>query len=129
MRRRERVGDLQCVVHDAIDREAAGLDGRGERRTVHVLHDDELSVATPAELVHGHDVGVVEPGRGPGLAENARPRLRVVHRVGGQDFDGDDAAEDGIAGAVDGAHPTFPELFLDLVVAERGADHNETIAV
>ena len=60
VRRRQRVGDLLRVVDDAIDRQAALGNPGGERPALDVLHDEELGVVTPTELVDGDDVRMVQ---------------------------------------------------------------------
>jgi hypothetical protein len=129
VRSRQRIRDLRCIVEDAIDRQSARLDRRRERRALDVLHDQKLDIAAPAQFVDGDDVGMVEARRGPGLTQDARRCFGVNDGVDGQDLDGDDAAEDGVAGTVYGAHAALTELGLDLVVAQRRTSHwwNESV--
>ena len=61
------------------------------------------------DLVDGDDVGVVEGRGGAGLLHEAGAAMRVGEAIGGQDLDRDLAAEAGVAGAVDLAHPAGAE--------------------
>ena len=51
------------------------------------------------------------------------PALRVGDRLRGQGLEGDEAAEEGVAGLVDDAHAALPELLDDAVAVDRLADH------
>jgi hypothetical protein len=46
-----------------------------QRPRLNVLHDDPGRVALDNDVVHGHDVGVAEPRRGPRLAQGPRTHL------------------------------------------------------
>ena len=56
---------------------------------------------------------------GAGLLDEALPPLGVGHPVRGQDLQGDEAAEAGVAGVVDLAHPSRAEGREDLVPSRR----------
>ena len=57
------------------------------------------------------------------MASCTKRRLRSGSATfsGGQDLDGDEAVQVGVAGLVDHAHAAFAELLEDLVVRERAA--------
>jgi hypothetical protein len=71
-----------------------------------------------ADLEHGGDVGVAQPGGGAGLLGEALDKARVFGDVGAQQLEGDDAVQRGIAGLVDGGKAAPADLFEDLVFAE-----------
>jgi hypothetical protein len=58
-----------------------------------------------ADVVERADVGMVEVGDGAGLALEAGADLRAGREVGRQHLDCDIAAQAGIAGPIDLAHP------------------------
>jgi hypothetical protein len=66
-------------------------------------------------------VGMVERGEGPGLLLETVEAVEAGGAVGGDDLDGDVAAEAGVAGAVDLARPPGPEGGQKLVRAETVA--------
>ena len=74
-----------------------------------------------ADVVQRADVGVVELGDGAGLALEAGAELRAGRQVGGQHLDRHVAAQAGVVGAVDLAHPARADRGDDLVRAEPRA--------
>jgi hypothetical protein len=71
-----------------------------------------------AEIEDREDVRMRERGHGPGLAPEARQRIRVLGEVAGQHLDRDVAAELRVFGAVDLAHPAAAQWRHDLVESE-----------
>ncbi len=85
------------------------------------LHHDVREVALGAEVVHLHDVGMVEPRYGTHFAPEAQgivPRGVFVERAGEDGLDRDPAVKRGVEAVVDQAHGAFAEHALDLVAAE-----------
>ena len=84
------------------------------------LHGIEADIAVLAHLEDRHDVGVVQPRRGAGLA--AEPLLD--HPVAGhrprQDLQRHPAAQRDLLGLVDHAHAAPADLAEDPVVADQG---------
>ena len=74
------------------------------------------------DVVDGDDAGVVQ-GEAAFASSTKRPALRVGAHSGGQGLEGDEAAEQGVAGLVDDAHAALPELLDDAVAVDRLADH------
>jgi hypothetical protein len=70
-----------------------------------------------ADIVERADVGMIEAGDGFGFALEAGFQGGVVGEVGGEDFDGDFAAEAGVAGAIDFAHAACADGGKDFVGA------------
>jgi hypothetical protein len=66
---------------------------------------------------------MVESAYRTGFGLEALPAVWFASQVGGQNFDGDEAAEAGVASAPHLSHAAFPQLFNDLVATERAADH------
>jgi hypothetical protein len=86
--------------------------------TLDQLHAEEVPTAVLTDLVNGHDVRVVQPGR------RFRLQPKTLH-LGGrgqlrrQDhLEGDDAVQADLPRPVNHAHPAARDLFLQLVVAE-----------
>ena len=102
---------------------AGAGDHRVERLALHVLHHDEVEAVGLGDVVDGDDVGVVERRGRLGLLHETPLALRVGHLVGGEDLDGDEAVEVGVAGLVDDAHAAFAELLEDVEVQHTPADH------
>ena len=67
-----------------------------------------------------HDIGVVQPGDGLGLALEPLHRLLVGHDAEPQDLQGHAAAERGLLGLVDDAHAAAAELADDPELAQGG---------
>jgi hypothetical protein len=116
------VGDLERELERLAQGQAALRDHAVERPALDVLHHDELEVAVGSEVVHGHDVGMIERRGGPRLAHEARAPRRVVGGQRRQQLQRDDAAEAGVARLVDHAHPALAELLQHLVVEQLPTD-------
>ena len=96
------------------------------------LHGDEqlaagLAGAEGADVVDRDDVGVGEPGQGPGLAQQAE----AVGRAGpeAQQLERDLAVELGVVGGVDHAHAAAAELREHDVAADHAAAGQRLVAV
>ncbi len=111
VRRMEGVGD---VGHDlgffAQGQPVADL---GQGAPGDVLHDDEGMSLDFADLEDRTDTFVVDPGLDPGLPDEALDDVGVVPA---KELDGDGAAQPGIVGPVDVAHPA-PADEVDQLVA------------
>ena len=114
----EPVRDLTEDVHDAGRRESAGGDQRLEARTRDELHGDVELLAMLADLVHRHDVRVVDRGRDARLALEARAGRLVVRDLRRHHLQRDLAPQVDPARAVDDAHPATADHVLDAEVGE-----------
>jgi hypothetical protein len=119
----ERVEQLQ---HEAEDRRQVervlGVEVVLELLALDVLHHDVRELAFGAEVVHLHDMGMVEPRHGAHFALEAHgivARGRLVDRARQDGLDRDPAVEARVQSVVDQSHGAFPEHPLDLVAAER----------
>jgi hypothetical protein len=123
------VGRLQAARR--LDRKGENLargggvtgDEGSQRLAFEQLGDDVGGAVVHAHVEDGQDIRVVQGGDGTGLPLEPLQALGAAGHLPGQDLDCDVAAEAWIAGAVDHAHPAFTELFCDLIMAERPADH------
>jgi hypothetical protein len=73
------------------------------------------------DLVDGHDVRVIQRGRGLRLLREAVDPLAVVGEDGREDLQGDVAAEPFVAGAVDVAHAARGDEVEDPIRPDAGA--------
>ncbi len=119
-----RVGGAQrgeCLghhEHDAL---------RGERPPGHdlvaqggprqALHDEERRRVILAEVQHGHDVRVEEPGGDQRLLLEPLAHPRQGSRLGPQDLDRGRALEALVEGVEDPRHPSFTKEAIDAVSA------------
>jgi hypothetical protein len=119
----ERVEQLGHQADDGAEVEAlAGLEAVLELPALDVLHHDVREVAFGGEVVHLHDIGVVEPRHGAHFALEAHgivARGGLVERAREDGLDRDPAVELGVVAVVHQAHRPLPEHALDLVAAER----------
>ncbi len=67
------------------------------------------------EVVHGHDVGMFQPGDGLGLALEALQEGGVLEESRVENLDGYVAIQGGVVGLVDRGHAALAELFDDSV--------------
>jgi hypothetical protein len=117
----ERVGDLDPEPEDLLDRERPPLDALGERLALEELHDQEVDLALPPDVVEGADVRVLERRDRLRLALEALAHLLGGREVLGQDLERDRPVEPGVLGAVDLAHPAGAERGDDFVGTEARA--------
>ena len=90
----------------------------GETASLEEFHTQIGVAVTDADVVNGHDVGVVEAGGGLGLGPEALEVFGRRQRPGQQHFQGDDAVEALLPRLENDAHAAAGDLFLDLVIAE-----------
>lgn len=78
------------------------------------LHDDEESPVILAEVMHGHDVGVAQPGARLRLTEEAGAELVRDGGLAGDELERDEALQYGVVGFEDHAHATAADPFENL---------------
>ena len=120
------VGPLHGVGQDG--HQCGGLLGRhGLARQAgrqapapHEFHGEEGAVAAVADFVDLDDVGVLEEGHDPRLAQKPRPLL-LRPRTGRKDgLQGHDAVQGDLPGLVDDGHPAAAHFLEDLVSRHAG---------
>ena len=116
----EGVGDLDEQIERALHVDATRVDERpeglaGDELHREVVHDrqagDRCAVAHRhglANLVDGDHVRMVQRRRRPRLLNETHQPARVAHDFRRQDFQRDWPAQDGVARAIDVAHPAWP---------------------
>ena len=133
------VGRLDVPVHDAlpvrVGQRRADLPGERQRllgiepdlvndlvqiRALDEFHDEEkVALRRLAEVMHGKDVRVVEPGHGPGLAHKTVHEILAHADLQRQDLDRDKAVQRDLPRLVHRAHPAAPEHLRHLVVRKK----------
>ncbi|MBK7180690.1 MAG: hypothetical protein IPH82_26510 [Chloroflexi bacterium] len=88
-----------------------------ERKAIDVFHDDVMPVFFLADVVDGDDVGVGEVGGGVGFALEAHQKAFVAGQAFVEHFDGHDAPQFQILGAVNGGHAAAADAFQEPVTA------------
>ena len=108
-------GDLQGERHG---RRAVAVQHLQQVPAVDVLHDDErLAVGAHGEVVqHGH-VGMAQPDRRLGLAQETVRRLPHRLALRADHLDDADLVQQAVTDLVDGPHPALADLLEDLVLA------------
>ena len=81
---------------------------------------DVMAAAVLAGVVDGNDVGMAQPGGGPGLAQEALDALRTVEGARPRHLEGDFAVELRVVGAVDRAERAGAEAGSHLEAADLG---------
>ncbi len=118
----EGVADLGDDGQGLAGGEAAAVDEVAQGDAVHELHEQIKIAAGLAEVVDGDDVRVVEAGQGLGLAGEALGEGGVGAALGGEELEGDEAAEGFLAGLVNHAHAAAAEAGKDLQLGEMRGD-------
>jgi len=88
----------------------------------HQLHDDVGPAVALADVVHGDDVGMVEPGRRPRLQEEPLERLVAGGWAARQDLDRHGALQPHVFAGVDGAHAAPAEPPRDAIPSQFRMD-------
>jgi hypothetical protein len=99
---------LERAVVDRVGQRSAGNESRGDLRRITVV----------AGLINWHDVRMLEPGGGPGLAKEPLDGLGVLLKLAVRDLEGDVAVERRVQGTVDSATGAGTQTLLD----EEAAD-------
>ena len=121
----ERVCHLDAEVQERRELDRPPPDPLAKRLPLEELHRDEPLPLVRVDVVDGADAGVVEGGGGARLALEALEGLGFPGEALGQELERHRAAEPGVLGLVDDAHPAAAELLDHAVVGERLADHRK----
>jgi len=118
----QRVGRLQHDAARLVRRQlAAALELRPERLAVHIRHHEvDQPVGPLADGMDRHDMGVRQPRRRLGLAQEAQPDLLAEREIRRQHFDGDLALQALVAGVEHHAHSAPADLSLERVGGAEG---------
>ena len=123
MGRVQRIGDLDPEREQGFQVHGPVADQMLQGGAVQVLHHDERLAFVFANLMDGADVGMVQGGSRARFAAETLERLRVLGDVGGEEFEGHEAAQFGVFGLIDDTHPASAEFLENTVVRNGLADH------
>jgi hypothetical protein len=120
----QRGGDLKADRCDLPRwQRAVGLDDLVQRARRHVLHYQPRTPVGLQYVVHAHDVRVVDPGCGAGLAQRAAlcgVALAADHLVGKVDLlDRDVAAQHLVPGQPDPGHAAYAQRLAEPVASGK----------
>ena len=116
----ERRGELSGQFRSAARLHAPDGEGRCQCLAGDERRSDVVGVPGAAGVVDRDDVRVVQPGRDPGLAQEAFHRLMRGHASGMQHLERHVALQPRVEGAVDGAERSLAQQFTDLVAVDHG---------
>ena len=119
------------VLERLAPRQGSPAQAIAQRLALEQFHHDERGAVVRAQVEHAADAGMVQGAGGLRLLLEAREPGGIVRQRGGNDLDGDLAAEPGVAGAIHLSHAALPKRSDDLVRTEPGAGgqrHGGTLA-
>ena len=117
----EPVADLLHHVELVVERQLSlGCDDVLEIVALQELHRHEELAVVLAELVHGHDVRVVELSRRLRLAHESRPKHVFLIQGRGDELDRHVAVQHRVVTSVDGAHRAAAQPVDDRVLPDFG---------
>ena len=124
MCRFEGFGDLFRDGQGLIDRDRPLGDAIRQGRPLNQLKDERKAAFDSVffDSVDGRDIRVVETGQHLRFALEPGDPIRIGGEGVGQDLQSDIAAELGVGGAIDLAHPALPDEGGDFVVPDAVAD-------
>ncbi len=111
------VGDLQGKVECLPRAETVGAQGFA----LHQLGHHVGHIALRADIVHGHDVGMIERSHRAGFLGEALPEGGVAGVLRRQGFQSHVAGQARVPGAINLPHTTGADGFLDTVGSEYSA--------
>ena len=121
VRRLHAGGDLDEDVERLVERERPARDAIGERLSFDQLEGEVTAAAGFLEAVDRGDVRMVQRGQHPRLALESLQAIGVLGNIVGEGLERHGAAQAGVVGEEDDAHPPAPDLAVYLIGAYRGA--------
>ena len=120
----QRIRNLDGVLQYLIERQWTFLETLRQRLAFQILHHQEISSVLLADVVEDADVGMIQAGDGARFAVEPLAQSGSIGKVIGKDFDGNDALQAGIPGAVHLAHPARANCREDFVGAQTFASED-----
>jgi hypothetical protein len=131
MRGVEGIGDLMRQRERLVHVQWPGGERVSERRPLDELeHEPRRRTAAAVERLHaidGGDVRMIECGEDLRFAPETRDAFGICGDVGRQNLDRHLAAQHGVCGAIDFAHPTRAEPRVHAIGAELRSNHDRLI--
>jgi hypothetical protein len=87
------------------------------------LHDDHKAPVDLAQLVHRHDVGMLQPGHQARFALEALDEIGVDRQLRVEHFDRHLALQRQVGSAVDRAEPALAQNFMQLILPQSHGYH------
>src|SRR5437879_11436220 len=111
----ETVRDLNSNIEQLIDSHALTVNALFQAHAFQQLHDDKGLSIVLADLVNGADVRVVQRSGSAGLPQKSLHRGFVFDSFFREELEGDIAAEPGVIGTVNNAHPAASKPFPNTI--------------
>ena len=89
----------------------------------HILEDQVVTPTIDPAIVDGHDVGMLECFRTPGLAQESLQQGRVAGQSPGENLERDFVSGLNVHGTKDRAHPTGSQRVEDAIAADPLLGH------
>ena len=122
----ESIGHFNREREQALELHGPAVDQMFQRLAAEALHHDEQMSIVLADFVDGADVGMIQRRSSPRLAAKAFEGLRILGRIVGKKFQGNEAAKLRVFRFVNDSHPSATEEFEDAVVRDCLADHGRS---
>ena len=120
MRGGQCVGHLDGVLNHGPRRHPSLADGLANGFAGDAFHHDVIGAGLLPDLVHRHDIRMIQRGRGLGFAQESKARI-FIDGAGRENLDGDGAMQDLIHRLIDNAHAARAERVLNGVVSQSAA--------
>jgi hypothetical protein len=117
----ERIRDFDGILHRVIQRYSIAGIRLLQRGAGNVFHRNEAHTIFFRYVVDSDDVGMIQPGRRPGLEQKASLAVNVGDRLRGKSLQGDEPLKPGVSRLVNFAHSPRAQERDDLVGANAYA--------
>ena len=107
---------------------ACGPKDLGKAAAVDVLHDNEVGVVVLAPVVHGHDAGVIEVGRGLSFSAESFDEGRFGRELREQNLDGDRSVQKHISSEEDVGHTSTRNAAVEFIAVVEDRTRGRDVA-
>ena len=123
--RNKAMRDLRGIVDHLAQGQASFIQTLPQGLSLKQLGNDIWPALMHPGVIDGHDIRVVQDGGGSGFLFEAAQPVLITGQGKFQQFEGNISAKTVVAGAVDIAHPTRPDLLIDSVVTQDLTNHGD----
>lgn len=116
----QRIAQLRYHRQGLARTQPAGAQHLAQRRAFDQLHHQIAPFAGPADIVDRHQIGMIEPGQGQGLAFEPSGERRIAAQLGGQDFQGHRPVEPFLPRAIHRTHAALSDQGLNRQIGQDG---------